>query len=297
MERRGQHLDVDFHGVRPGEDHPDRTADLAGVARGPGSVPRLRGFRKPNLESGFPGEIDQGLAQPPGVHAWESSEPSPHWPGHVQPPSRPDRRARYHGAMKIYGISQSRAMRSFWAAEECGVEYEVVPVSFGEDSKKPEYLAINPNGRVPALVDGDLTLFESLAINLYLAQKYGGALWPSSEPDQARAIQWSFWGITEFEPHVIPLVVQRLMLPEAERDAKLAAEHEEALGRPLPVLNQHLSGRPYLLGGEFTIADLNVAGTLSFAPVAGVDLSPHPEVKRWLESCTSRPAFQRARSK
>ncbi len=78
--------------------------------------------------------------------------------------------------MKLYGIAGSRAMRSLWAAEEVGVEYEHVPTHFIGDSKKPDYLAINPNGRVPALVDGDVTLFESMAINLYLARKYGGAL-------------------------------------------------------------------------------------------------------------------------
>ena len=85
--------------------------------------------------------------------------------------------------VKLYGTSKSRALRSIWAIEETGIEYEHIPTSFAGDSKKPEYLAINPNGRVPSLVDGDLVLFESMAINLYLAKKYGGALYPTNPAD------------------------------------------------------------------------------------------------------------------
>ena len=105
--------------------------------------------------------------------------------------------------IKLYGVPLSRAFRSLWALEEIGVEYENVPVNFIGDSKKPEYLAINPNGRIPALVDGDLTLFESMAINLYLARKYDGGLQPKALEDEARAVQWSFWGMTEIEPHLL----------------------------------------------------------------------------------------------
>ncbi len=200
--------------------------------------------------------------------------------------------------IKIYGISGSRALRSLWAAEECGIAYEHHPVHFVGDSKKPVYLAINPNGRVPALVDGELVLFESMAINLYLARRYGGALWPAAEADQARTLQWSFWGMTEIEPHMIPVVVHSSLLPEEQRDPEVVEEHAKALERPLPVLDAHLSGRDYVLGGDaFSIADLNLAGSLFFASLAGFDLSPWPEVKRWLAACEARPALGRARSK
>ena len=74
--------------------------------------------------------------------------------------------------IKLYGISGSRALRSIWAAEETGVDYEQVTPNFGKDAKTDDYLAINPNGRIPALVDGDLLLCESMAINLYLAKNY-----------------------------------------------------------------------------------------------------------------------------
>lgn len=198
--------------------------------------------------------------------------------------------------IKLYGISGSRALRSIWAIEEVGVEYELVKTHFMGDAKKPEYLAINPNGRIPALVDGDLTLFESMAINLYLAETYGGALWPKGDHDQARAVQWSFWGMTEIEPHLIAILLNKIMLPEGQRDAKLVTAAEKGIRRPLKVLEAHLAGRKHLLGGEFTIADLNVASVLSMAGMVKYDLSEFPAVGEWLGRCTSRPALTRARA-
>ena len=97
----------------------------------------------------------------------------------------------------IYGVSGSRAIRSLWAIEETGIEYKHVATHFFNDSKTDDYLAVNPNGRIPALVDGDLTLFESMAINLYLTKKYAPALYPDNEANEARANQWSVWGISE----------------------------------------------------------------------------------------------------
>ncbi len=199
--------------------------------------------------------------------------------------------------MKLYGIPASRAIRSIWAAEEVGVDYEHVPTHFLGDSKKPDYLQINPNGRVPTLVDGDLVLFESMAINLYLAKKYGGKLYPSDAADEARAIQWSFWGMTEVEDSLIQIFVHKIMLPEDQRDLALVASAGEKLQRPLAVLDGHLAKRDYLLGSDFTIADLNLAGTLATANVAKFDLSEFENVSRWLAACTARPALARARAK
>ena len=89
----------------------------------------------------------------------------------------------------LYGTSASRALRALWGIEETGIAFTHVPTTYGPDSKSPDYLAVNPNGRIPALVDGDLTLFESMAINLYLAKHYGGALYPANPADEARAWQ------------------------------------------------------------------------------------------------------------
>ena len=199
--------------------------------------------------------------------------------------------------MKLYGIPASRAMRSIWAAEEVGVDYEFISTSFRDESKTPEYLAINPNGRVPALVDGDLELFESMAINLYLAKTYGGKLYPSDAQDEARAIQWTIWGMTELEPQLIPMVLHKVLLPEDQRDPAVVSNAEAAVERPLGVLDAHVSDREYLLGGDFTIADLNLAGALTIAHFSNFDISKFENVARWMSRCTGRPSFARAREK
>lgn len=197
--------------------------------------------------------------------------------------------------IKLYGLRQSRAMRSLWALEELGVPYEHVPTHFATDAKKPDYLAINPNGRVPALVDGDLTLFESMAINLYLAKKYDKTgLYPKSAADEARAIQWSFWGMTETESALLQVLMHRMFLPQPQRDEALAKAGEEKLAQPLRVLDGALAGRAYLLGDAFTIADLNLASVLAWALISKVDLSKTPNVARWLGACCARPAFTKA---
>jgi len=197
--------------------------------------------------------------------------------------------------IKLYGVPMSRALRSLWALEEVGVEYENVPVNFLDDAKKPQYLAINPNGRIPALVDGDVTLFESMAINLYLAKKYDGGLQPKSLEDEARAVQWSFWGMTELEPHLLKILLNRVLLPEDQRDAAEADAGGAALEAPLRVLDGALAEHSYLLGDTFTIADLNVASVLSWASFVGFDLSGFARVKAWFDACLGRPAVARAR--
>jgi len=199
--------------------------------------------------------------------------------------------------MKLYGITQSRALRSIWALEEVGAEYELVHTHFMGDSKKPEYLAINPNGRVPTLVDGDLTLYESMAINLYLARKYGGDLYPANEEDQALAIQWSFWGITELEPHIMEVLIYKIMMPEDQRDSARVAAAEKGIKRPLAVLEAHLSKQQHVLGDAFSIADLNVASVLAMANMVGFDLSGYGNVAEWMGRCTSRPSLARAQKR
>lgn len=196
--------------------------------------------------------------------------------------------------IKIYGQVRSRASRCLWALEEIGVPYELVPVDINKgDNDKPEFLAINPNGRIPALVDGDLKLFESMAINLYLARKYGKELWPADEAGQAHTLQWSFWGMTEAEPFFITLLYQLVFTSEEQRDAARVAEARAALAPRLKVLDDHLKNRPYLLGSNFTIADVNVASVFSLAGLVKFDLTQYLNVSTWVNTCFSRPARQR----
>lgn len=195
---------------------------------------------------------------------------------------------------KLYGISGSRALRAIWGIEEVGIEYEHVPVTFGADSKGPEYLAVNPNGRIPALVDGDVRLFESMAINLYLAKRYGGALYPTSVEDEAKAWQWSVWAISEIEPLQMQIVIQKLFTPEDKRNPKVIEGAQNNLQRPLKVLDAALAGRSWLIGNQFSVADLNVAAVMHLMKMIKFSYTDHANVQRWADACYGRPALARA---
>ena len=199
--------------------------------------------------------------------------------------------------IELYGVPRSRAFRCAWMLEELGVPWTWVRTDFATgEARRPEFLAINPNGRVPALRDGDLTLFESLAINLYLARRYDRGLWPKTVEDEGRAYQWSLWTVTELEEPVVTTLVHRVFLPEARRDGPRAEDAARRFRRPIDVLEAALTGRDHLLGGGFTVADLNVAGVLSWAPMAGLELTGTPNVAAWLARCTARPALARAQA-
>ena len=198
-------------------------------------------------------------------------------------------------ALKIYGVARSRAFRTLWMAGELGLPYEHVKTNFTGDTRRPEYLAINPNGHVPAIDDDGFRLWESMAINLYLAKKYGsGALYPQALQDEARVWQWSFWGMTEVERPALAVLLNRIG-PEDKRDAAAADEAEHALAAPLKVLDGALTGTPYLLGAHFTVADLNLASILAWARQARVNLAEFPKAEAWLKACHDRPAAQAAR--
>jgi glutathione S-transferase len=221
--------------------------------------------------------------------------------------------------LRLYGTPQTRAFRPLWMLEELGVPYELVKTDFASgDTRAPEFLAINPNGHVPALVDGELVLFESMAINLYLAETYGkGTLWPDAAADRARTVQWSFWVMTECEQPLFDVLFGRGgpeferwrawsesdefrathpgdVPPTAETAAARAKLAEAKLQPPLRVLDRQLAAREYLLGPCFGAADLDVASVWVTARLARLDLSAHPNVDAWLARCTSRPAVARA---
>jgi glutathione S-transferase len=199
--------------------------------------------------------------------------------------------------LKIYGIPRSRAFRALWLAKELGLDYDNVTVDFASgETREPPYLAINPNGHVPAIDDNGFILWESMAINLYLAKKYGfGTLYPTTLEGEARAWQWSLWGMTEIERNVLTAMFNRAVYPEAKRDAAAADAAEQELQDPLGVLDGAVAKTPYLLGDDFTVADLNVASILSWARPARIDFAPFPKAADWLGRCALRPAAKAAR--
>ena len=197
-------------------------------------------------------------------------------------------------SLRIYGIARTRAFRALWVAKEVGVDYEHLPIEIGDaGARTPEFLAINPNGRLPVIVDGDFVLFESLAITLYLAKKHSpGRLYPATIEGEARAWQWSLWAVTEVDRGVNIWSLHAVRLPPEERDAAKRAEALKVLEAPFRVLDAAISKQPHLLGSDFTVADLNVAAVISRA--VDMDLSAVPSLKAWLSRCLDRPAAREA---
>jgi glutathione S-transferase len=196
--------------------------------------------------------------------------------------------------LRIYGIARTRAFRALWMAKEAGIDYEHLPVEIGDEgAKSSEFLAINPNGRLPVIVDDGFVLFESLAITLYLAKKHSyGTLYPATLEAEARAWQWSFWAVAEVDRGVNIWSLHAVRLPEAERDAATREEALKVIAQPFKVLDAAVAKHAYLLGDSFTVADLNVAAIISRA--IDMDLSAVPNLKSWLTRCLGRPAARAA---
>lgn len=193
--------------------------------------------------------------------------------------------------MTLYGAMASRAHRVVWMLKELGLPFEHVPTNFQDGStRRPEFLAVNPNGRVPALDDNGFRLFESLAINLYLAKKHGGPLAPADLQEDALATQWSFWVVTEVEKPLLFTSANRTLFNAESRSEEEAQMALAKLDRPFKVLDAHLQDRACLLGERFTVADLNVATVMDLAPQSGVSLAAWPRVDEWLQRCLARPA-------
>jgi glutathione S-transferase len=197
-------------------------------------------------------------------------------------------------SLRIYGVARTRAFRALWIAQELELAHEHMPIEIGDaGARGPEFLALNPNGRLPVIIDGDFVLSESLAITLYLAKKYSaGKLYPNSLEGEARAWQWSFWAIAEVDRAVNIWSLHAVRLPPAERDIKLREEALKIIASPFRVLDAALANNPYLLGADFTVADLNVAAVISRA--VDMDLSAWPNLKAWLLRCLDRPAARAA---
>ena len=179
-------------------------------------------------------------------------------------------------------------------------EIQLVNVYRGE-GRTPEYLAINPFGKIPTLVDGDLTLFESNAILLYLCEAHGDYRLGSREPVQrARIAQWLFWESAHWQPSITPLlsafVGHRLLpdvLPAPDREPDWS---DEPFRSQLASLEAHLAQAPYLVGDELTLADFSVAGMLGYFRAAGFDWDAHPPVADWYARIEARESWRATRT-
>lgn len=180
-------------------------------------------------------------------------------------------------------------------AKELGLEFEHIPLAMGDpELQQPPFLELNPAGRIPAIDDNGFTLSESLAINLYLARKYGDRAKPSLAPasleEEAKVWQWTSWAMTDLEVPLSTIHLHRNLYPPEKRDATLAENAEAQVQRPLTMLEAVLAGSAYLLGPRFTAADINVACVLSASRLSAINMSAFPHVAAWAKSCHDRPA-------
>jgi len=198
--------------------------------------------------------------------------------------------------MKLYYSPQSRAVRPRWMLEEIGAPYELVRLQLGTDNKTPAYLKMNPNGTVPTLVDGDLTLFESAAICQYLADRFPDKRLapPVGTPARGLYYQWIHYAMSALEPPLVTIFLHTINKPEAERIPALVSEARTQLKTGLGVVEQAVLGRTFILGDQFTTADVMVGSTLVWAQMMSLLSDERPATAAYLARLASRPASQRA---
>jgi glutathione S-transferase len=201
--------------------------------------------------------------------------------------------------LKLYGQYRSRAFRVTWLLKESNIPYEHVNVTVnveGASCKDPSYVALNPNARVPTIDDDGFVMWESAAINFYLAEKYKSPLWPQDMQGKGRAYQWAFFVANDVEPHMITVMQNRVMLAPEKRNPALADAADEKLQPRLKVLNDFLSTHRYFDIDKWGLADLMVASVCYSFAAMKYDLSNYPHFQKWLMASIERPKAKEARA-
>jgi glutathione S-transferase len=197
--------------------------------------------------------------------------------------------------MKLYYFDVLNPRKVCALARHLALPVEFVHVNLGKgDHKTPAFLAMNPNAKVPVLVDGDLVLWESNAILCYLARKAGSDLWPADER-QFEVLRWLMWDATEFAPKAGTLYFEHVIKSRFGMGGPDPAEVQKATEgflRFAAVLEAHLQGRRYLLGEALSVADFAVAITLPYAQQANLPLQDFPEIRRWHAQMNALPAWR-----
>jgi glutathione S-transferase len=200
--------------------------------------------------------------------------------------------------MKLYHASQSRSVRPRWLLEEIGVPYELVTLDMQKgEHKAPAYLKIHPHGAVPALIDGDVQLFESAAICAYLADKFPEKRLAPPLGTAARGLyyQWMFYSMATLEPPVVEIFLNTVMLPEAERSPKVVEAARKRFAEVAAVLEQALGSKPYILGEQFSAADVMIGSSLVWGQFMGLT-EGRPVLQQYVQRLSERPAFQKAQA-
>jgi glutathione S-transferase len=202
--------------------------------------------------------------------------------------------------MKLYnGNFSPNALRTRAVIYELGIAIETIEVDLRKgDNRTPEYLKLNPNGKVPVLVDGDLTIWESRAINAYLATKYPEkGLYPDDAAKRAIIDQWSYWQAIHLGPAMQRIAwerVQKAAFGRGESDEAVVAAEMKNAEQFLEVFEKGLADGRDWIAGDLSIADFALASTFMHRVAAGISLAKHPKVDAWIRRMEKRPSWQRA---
>lgn len=202
--------------------------------------------------------------------------------------------------LRIYGIARTRAFRALWIAKEIGLDYEHVPIEIGEaGARKAEYLAVNPNGRLPAIEDDGFVLWESNAILQYLAaKKPERGLWPPDAKRQADVIRWMSWESAHWAPDACSILIREHLLKKifglGETNPAEVARGESEFHRFGGVLDGHLKSRKWLTGNDLTIADYSVGAWMTVSQIAQYPVAKYAGINRWYDALSSQPGWKEA---
>jgi glutathione S-transferase len=188
----------------------------------------------------------------------------------------------------------TRSTRILWLCEEMGVPYKTVPVSFRDPD--PDFLAVNPLRSLPAMTDGDARMTESIAIMIYVMDKYGPTplAVPPGDPAHADYLQFLIFGEAGLAMNGNPIIAARFFAPDADKSNWSTRNCAERFLARMNYVEDTLATRPYIAGERFTAADISVGYALGIAEFLGVGDKIPPRVKRYVDGLRERPAFQRA---
>jgi glutathione S-transferase len=192
--------------------------------------------------------------------------------------------------MKLYGFGATRWLRALWALRELDAEFEFVPINLlAGEHRCPDFLRLNPAGKIPVLVDGDVTLTESAAIVMYLAEKYRDkGLLPADLGERAQVYRWAMFAVTELEQPLWRITRHTRLYPENKRlpdDVALASQEFVAMAA---VLDRHMEGRQFIVGDRVTVADCITAYTLDWGNERRL-IDGCPQLCAYLERMYARP--------
>lgn len=201
--------------------------------------------------------------------------------------------------IKVYGSAYSRASMVMCVLETLGVEYENFPFNPRSEGTQAEaYRALNPTGKLPTLVDDDLVLWESQAILFYLARKYGAQqLWVETLEQEADLYRWSLFISNQIEAAALDMLLAVKYAADGQVDQTLIDDRTKVLSRFLPVLEQHLQGREYLVADKLTVADFHGAAVLAWPKLAGFSFDQYPAIAAWIRRILALPVQKLVRAK